>query len=442
MKIRSLIVATFVFLVLAGTLYWSNHRKPSDDVAKVSADTPPSILKLDETSITGLELKRKDAEPIVLAKNSSGIWEITHPKPFGADQGMVSSALGTLSSLNSERVVEEKTADLKAYGLDQPSFEADITEKGGKTQKLLIGDTTPTGSATYAMLAGNPRVFTIASYNTGNIDKSLDDLRDKRLVTIDADKISRLELLRKGQAIEFGRDKDDWQILKPEPLRADSIEVGDLISKLSEARMDLSGSEKDLQEAATAFAHGSPIATARITGPSGTQELQIRKSKDTYYAKSSIVAGDYKVDASLGQAVDKGLDDFRDKKLFDFGYTDPSKLEIHDGSKAYFLTKGGDDWWSNGKKMDAESAEDLIADVRDLTANKFVESGFSQPTIEIMVTSADGKRVEHVSLAKSSDGYIGKRDNDATLYHLDSSPVDALEKAAEALKPAAATKSK
>ena len=28
---------------------------------------------------------------------------------------------------------------------------------------------------------------------------------------------------------------------------------------------------------------------------------------------------------------------FRNKKLFDFGYDDPNKLELHDGAKAYFL---------------------------------------------------------------------------------------------------------
>ena len=55
-----------------------------------------------------------------------------------------------------------------------------------------------------------------------SVDKSLNDLRDKRLLTVSADKISRIELVRKNQDIEFGRNKDEWQILKPKPLRADS----------------------------------------------------------------------------------------------------------------------------------------------------------------------------------------------------------------------------
>ena len=68
MKIRSLIVAALVFFVLAGTLYWSEHHKPAEDTAKASADTPPAILKLDEAAITKLDLRKKDAKPIVLTK--------------------------------------------------------------------------------------------------------------------------------------------------------------------------------------------------------------------------------------------------------------------------------------------------------------------------------------------------------------------------------------
>ena len=438
MKLRSLILATVALLVLVGLLYWSDHRKPTEDTAKASTDTAPAILKLDEGSITKLELKKKAAEPIVLTKNGSGAWQITQPKPLNADQSVVSSALSTLSSLNSERLVDDKASDLKQYGLDQPSFEADITEKDNKSQKLLLGDDTPAGSAVYAMLAGDPRVFTVASYKKTSIDKGVNDLRDKRLLNVSADKVSRVDLTRKNQEIEFGRAKDEWQIVKPRPLRADSTQVGELVSKLADARMDLTGSDADIKDAASAFAKAAPIAVVKLTDQSGTQELQVRKNKDTYYAKSSAVEGAYKIGSDLGQAVDKGLDDFRNKKLFDFGYSDPAKIEMHSGSKAYFLTKGGADWWSNGKKMDAATVQPLISDIRDLAAAKFVESGFASPTIDLTVTSDDGKRVEKVSIAKSGDSYIAKRENDPFLYQLDASAVDGLQKSADGIKPTAA----
>ena len=111
---------------------------------------------------------------------------------------------------------------------------------------------------------------------------------------------------------------------------------------------------------------------------------------------------------------------------------------MHNDSKAYFLTKGGPDWWSNGKKIDAGDVQGLVAKLRELAASKFVDSGFANPTIQIIVTSDDGKRVEKVSLAKSASSYIARRENEPTLYQIDSSSVEELQKAADAIKPAAA----
>jgi Domain of unknown function (DUF4340) len=434
MKLRSLILASVVLLALVGTLYWSEHHKPANESPKTS-DTSPAILKLDESTITKVELKKKDSDPIVLAKSSSGSWQITEPKPFNADQSNVSSTLSSLATLNSERVIDDKPSDIKQYGLDPPVVEVDITTKDNHQQKLFLGDDSPTGSSVYALHEGDRRVFTIASYLKNAIAKNLNDLRDKRLLPVNADQVSRFELIHKGQTIEFGRNKEEWQILQPKPLRADSTQVGELLSKLTDARMNLSGAG-DNTETPAAFASASPVVTARVTDPSGAQELQIRKSKDLYYAKSTAVEGIYKINTELAQSFDKSLDDLRNKKVFDFGFADPNKIEIHAGSKTYELTRNGHDWWSNGKKMDVDGVGSLISNLRDLTADKFADSGFSNPTIEVAVTSADGKQVEKVSIAKSGDAYLAKRDNESTLYHLPSSTVDALQKSAEDVKPA------
>jgi hypothetical protein len=435
MKLHGLAIAALVLAILTWFLYWSERHKSTDETSKLSADTPPAILKLDQNSITKLELKKKDADPLMLAKSASGDWQITAPKPFRADQSAVTSIASTISSLNSERVIEDKASDLQNFGLDQPGLEVDLTTKD-KTQRLLLGTDTPAGGAVYAMLSGDPRLFTVSSSTKTSLDKTLSDLRDKRLLPVDADKISQIEVVRKNSDIEFGRNKDDWQILKPKPMRADSVQVGDLVRDLTNAKMDLSSA--DSKQEVLEFGRATPLATAKLTDESGTQQLQVRKGKGTYYAKSTAVDGAYKIDSGLGKTLEKNVDDFRDKKLFDFGYNDPDKIELHNADKSYFLTRGTggvDDWWSNGKKMDGANVESVISDLRDLTATGFPASGFSSPTINISVVSQEGKRTEKVQITKSGDHYIAQRENDSTLYELSASSVDGLMKAALDLKP-------
>jgi hypothetical protein len=435
MKIRGLLIAAIVLAALSGALYWSNHHAPSEDASKASANTPPKILTLKEGDISQVEIRKKGGEEVALAKDASK-WRITAPKPLAADQDAVSSLVSTLSSLNSERLVEDKAIDLNPYGLTQPALEIDFVAKDNKPQKLLLGDATPAGSAVFARLEGDPRVFTVATYTKASLDKSSSDLRDKRLLTSDFDKVSQVEVTSKKQDLAFARNKQEWQILKPRPLRADNFTVEDFVRKFHDAKMETSATDADARKAASAFASGSPVATVKVTDSSGTQELQVRKNKDDYYAKSSAVDGVYKVAGDLGRGLDKNVDDFRNKKLFDFGFDEPGKIELHDGAKVHFFTKDGEDWWADGKRMDASGVQSLIDRLRSLSAAKFVDSGFSAAALDATVTSNEGKRVEKILISRDGDRYIAKRDNEPALYELESSSVSELQKAAAAVKPA------
>ncbi len=439
MKFRGLIIAVAVLLVLGGLLYWSNHRKPPAQSVAASSTTSPAILKIDPSAIQQVTLTRKDNAPVTLDRQAADAWRITEPKPFNADSDAVSGMLSTLSSLTADRVVEDKASDLRQYGLDRPSLQVQIELKDHKERQLLFGDDTPTGGDVYAMLQGDPKVYTVAGYNKTSVDKGANDLRDKRLVTIAPDKVSRVDLREKGEEIEFARIKDGWQILKPEPSRADSFAVDEFVRTVADARMDLTGgSGEEKNQPAAEFAKAAPVATIALTGDQGTQTLTVRKDKQDYYAQSSAVEGAYKVGANVGTSFDQGLDDFRNKKLFDFGFEEPSKIELHQGAKSWFLSRSGNDWWSNGKKMDNSSVEALVDSLRDLSASSFPNSGFSSADVDATVTSSNGKRIEKVLISKAGSNDIAKREDEPELYQLSASAVDAVTRAADAIKAAPA----
>jgi hypothetical protein len=447
MKLRELLIASVILAILAGALYWSNHHSSdADSVVKASPEAPPQILSLNRMDIAKLAIHRKDEPTLELSRSASGVWEITSPKALAADQESVSSVVSTVSSLMAERLLDAKATNLAKYGLAAPPLEVDVTLKNNQTDKVLLGDQTPSGNGYYAMVAGDPRLFTVASYNKSSLDKTAGDLRDKRLITTDFDKVSQIELITqkpdKKSDIALARNKDAWQILKPGPFRAESSQVDELVRSLKDAKMETGGSSDEAKDAA-AFKSAAPFATAKITGASGVQELEVRKAKDEYYAKSTAVPGVYKVAASVGTSLDKSLDDFRNKKLFDFGFEEPNKIEIHDGAKWYFLTRSGSDWWgADGKKLDDAAAAALVGKIRDLAATKFPESGFTAPAIEVSVISNDGKSTEHVSIAKHGDAYIAKRGSEPALYELASAAVQQLQESAENLKSAPATPKK
>lgn len=441
MKFRGLIAAAVVLLILAGVLYWSQHRKTPDTTAS-TASTSPAILKVDPATVTSLTVKLKGAQPVTLVR-SGAQWQITSPGTFPADDSTVSGMLSNLAPLNSESVVEDHATNLGEFGLIEPSVELGITGKDNKTTRLMLGDDAPTGDGVYVSVAGDPRVFTASSALKTSVSKSLSDLRDKRLLPVDASSVSSIDLTRKGEDIAFARIQSGWQIEKPKSYQADSFQVDDLLQQLTSAKWDGSVASDD---AAKSFAHAEPVATVKLTGSFGNDTLDLRKDKENYYAKSSAVAGTWKVDSTtasgLDQALSHGIDDFRNKQLFDFGYSDPEKIEYHSGPTNLVLTHTENAWWSDGKKMDPLSVELLVTALRNLTANKFVDSGFATPLIAITVTSNGGKKVEKVEMQKSGDGAIAKREDDASFYSLDTAAINSLTNAIAGIKPAAPPKKK
>lgn len=200
--------------------------------------------------------------------------------------------------------------------------------------------------------------------------------------------------------------------------------------------MDTGVSEEDAKKAQTAFASGTKVATVVTTDASGSQTLEVRKDKDQYYAKSSAVPGVFKFTPELGTGLDKSVDDFRNKKLFDFGFSDPNKVEI--GSTAF--QKSGDKWMSGSAQMDSPSVQAAVDKLRDLAASKFAAKSGGDPFLVLSVTSNDGKRTEKVNITKQGDHYFATRDGEPSVYELEGKSVDELQKAVAAVKPYTAPK--
>ena len=439
MKAKGLLFAAALLAALGGAIWWSNK----DEEAKKSQpakDAPPKIITVIDAEVAELRFQRKGAEPTVVKRGKDGRWEITAPKPLPADQIVVSGVLGALAPLSSDKLVEEKTDNLANFGLAQPSTEITVVKKDGKTINILLGDETAIGSGTYVKIAAEPRIYTIAS--KAGLDKDWKELRDKRLLTFDSGKLSRLEISNGKQTIEFGKSgADSWTILKPATMRADNFAVEELVRKLNDAKMEDTPDDGAASDPVRKYNAAALVGKARTTDSSGSQELEVHKDKDgAYYAKSSAVTGVHKVANELGEAVAKGLDDYRNKKVFDFAFQEPTRIEVKSPVRTWVFEKTKNDWKLDGKVMQPDQIQALIDKLRDLSAVKFKTAGGGNAHSEFTVTTQDGKTVEKVIVTKSGDSLLASRAGEAAVYELDGLKVEEILNAAAAVKDASAAK--
>ncbi len=439
---KRLLISALVLAGLGGAI-WYSEKQEAAKTAQPDVKAPPKVLSLKEEDVKQIDLQRAGEAPTVLAKDDSGKWSMTSPA-LPADVVAIASMSGLAASIPSDHVVDDNLTDLPAYGLDPAVISLKLTMKDGKVTHLRIGGETPDKSSVYASVDGDKHLYAMSSQNRDSFNKSARDLREKHLLSFDPAKLSRVELNVAGKPpLEFSKAGDAWQILKPRPLRADGLQVDELIRQLKEAEMDISADDK---QATAAFASGKPHSTARVTTPSGALTLEVRKSGDDYYAHSSTLPGAFKVTPALGTGVNKTLDDFQNKKLFDFAFDEPSKVHYKSKDDDKTFEKNKTEWLSNARTVDSVGVQNFIDKLRELSASRIDDANMTTSEIEITVTSKDGKRTEVVTLQPSGMDYLARRATDPGIYHISGDTITSLRQAVtsiqEAAPPAKDTKKK
>lgn len=436
MHVRGLLVAVALLAIAGGAVWWSSKNKKDD--AEASASTNPKILDLKAEDLKRIEIRRSPGETTVLERAGGGAWTMVQPQPFALDAGAVASFAESLATLEADKLVEAKVADFAPYGLKEPVYYVLLTTKDGKLRTVLLGDETPMGSGWFARLAGDQRLFTIGSVTKGDIDKRAADLRDKRLLTYDERKLTLIGLVAKHSYTELARNnRNEWQIVKPQAMRADGGQVEEVLRRLRDARLDPYVLPEDAKKNEAVFAASAPFALIVATDANGPQRFEVKKSGDgRYLAKSSVVDGVHVLTADLAEGLAKSAEELRNRKVFDFGFSEPSRVDYKDGQRARTFAKSGENWRESNKELDSVGVQSLIDRLRNLSALKFPAGLSAAPEIEISVTSGEGKHVEKVLIGKAGAVWIAWRDGEPPLYEIDAAAIESLKQSAQDVREA------
>jgi len=145
----------------------------------------------------------------------------------------------------------------------------------------------------------------------------------------------------------------------------------------------------------------------------------------------------------MAEGLDKPLEELRNKKLFDFGFNEVSRVDVRDGDTRLALVKKEQDWVlesEEGRKADSSKAQKLIDSLRNLTAVSFPDDagdkaryGLDSPAIEGRVTPAVGD-AEKVLISAPRDGKVyAARDGEPSIYEIEPSAVEEIRSAVEGL---------
>ncbi len=187
-----------------------------------------TVLSIPREKIEYVRIKRGDGT-LALTKIGSK-WELSEPVKAPADEFSADGIVDALSSLKADKFVIAGASDLKGYGLDVPKLSVEIRAAGGAQYGLRVGKEATAGTSLYAARLSDNDVVEIAKGTYDSLNKTVADLRSKKLLDVQTDAVERMSVVTRMVRWEVRKSGSDWLFVSPNPnKKADAIDVDNAI---------------------------------------------------------------------------------------------------------------------------------------------------------------------------------------------------------------------
>ena len=482
MKIWHTVIALLVLLMLGGVLYYLNQQ-PEKPSAEGFPKKDLFTFQLDQVEEFTIELQGSPTATfrrVAASQPSAGAdrqpsnqshWEIVSPSGIAADSKEVQSFLDGLPKIKAVLLDLQAPSSLTDYGLEQPQKVYKFKLKDGRDTTLLIGKENPNGFGRYGKLGASTEVFLLDLLNAeALLDKTLFDLRDKRILPVDRNQAQQLELhsyLRGGaptpaEMEEARRRKlplnppkvvmtrrllnGDWQLTDP-ALRTDHGNTGELARLIEGAQVQ--SIEEENPTALSRYGLAPPELRLEVKTPSGSYNLLIgnRKSGEQllYYAKNSVWPHVFTVDQSVYSQLTQDLEHYRSRYLFDYSEAPKARrVEIQTADRTIRFDKKGDGWvgpQDAQRQVDGSKVVGFLNYVYALRIQYYAsdqpgrldEYGLDKPWVTVKVITGEDNREETILFGRKNDHFYAARQGEPSVYEMSSGEPENFESHLKAL---------
>jgi hypothetical protein len=153
-----------------------------------------------------------DGKDVALVQTDNR-WTIERPASYAADAAALRGFLSALRSLRAVDFATDKPTDLATYGLDKPRLIVRLyLGKDNAEKDILIGKENE-NKQLFVKGSGQPTVYLVSDWVLRDIDKSVNDFRDKTVLAFDRDKVTAVEVTRRdGSHYRLVRSNQEWRI--------------------------------------------------------------------------------------------------------------------------------------------------------------------------------------------------------------------------------------
>jgi hypothetical protein len=375
---RKILALAFFLAALAAAIAWVNRQEKQRPVAE------EMLLDIPGDAVEKIELRNNSGRFVFFRRDT--LWYLEEPLATRADKVALESILDNFCQLKYDRLVAEDSRDLQAFGLDNPEIELKLFAAGRPAASVLLGVKNGLDDSSYARLAGQNKVVSLAAYKRNDLEKELFAFRDKKFLAIDAMSVNALDLRYEKNHFFLARKDDRWFLETPVYSLASAARIDDLLTAASTLEA-LSFAPADSGDG---FGLDKPLLLAEFRGSAGSRRIAVGKKGDQIFAR---VEGAAEVSAIAPGFLEKFAGDasaWREKKVALFYAYDVRELSLRRGTFQFSVRKDAAGNWQfaqalPGKRPGAEKVDALLTALADLEAGEFIDTPGSLPGPAIRV---------------------------------------------------------
>jgi len=380
-----------------------------------------TVLAFGARQVTAFEVVTR--EGTLAVEQVDGRWRLMRPVALAADTETVTAFLDKLQSTRIKEFVAESPKSLVPYGLERPIRVSIHTgrDKDRVTASLLIG-TVDKAKGVYAMRPGESSVLLLPAETWELVPKNVAVLRNKVVVEIDRDKVTRVDLESPKGKVGLTQEQNRWRIVAPENLPADQVEAGALLFKLRDLKAqgfltdDASGIARYLARPTvrvTIGATGAAAPTTVLLAPAPDR----RGGKAMAYAAVSGRGPVVLVGADALDGLTRSVTELRDRTVLPaLEPRDVRTVRVRAGGQTLVVERSGEADWriieGGTGPAKGSNVENLLYVLRGLKWKAIaapggqdpMRYGLDAPTFEATLLRAGGAEIATV--------LVGRREGD------------------------------
>jgi hypothetical protein len=200
---KRLIPTLLLVIVCIGAFWYASSK----DFFREKKAEPTVLAAVKKEEVQSIQIQTPENQVELGFKDNA--WVMTKPSALPLNTNLVEGWINSYGLLTSDKVIEEKAADLAAYGLDKPTQAYKVTLRDGSVKTIQVGEALPIQGYYYAKVDGSSTVYQVGEQALQGLNKTPIDFMDANPVKFDHDKVQTARLTWKGQTWTLNKtDKD------------------------------------------------------------------------------------------------------------------------------------------------------------------------------------------------------------------------------------------